>query len=322
MISVKQSGKEFDAKSERSYRSSRPSSSRASSARIKALAEARAAREEADYARILAEKQKELAILTADKNAAVAKAKLDAIEQAINEEEFGEGPAEKEDAENFTGQWVHSSPALESDTPNVRNALGPKNTSEPHTLSLSHLPRSDNVPKESTPALPYREHVQPQDRMFTNHGHDKDVNYHPVISTPDNPYRDITQSQLMDSLTTVNNQIVTSLARQRLPISEPDIFDGDATLFQPWKRAFKTMLHDAIASPTQEINYLRKFTSGPPQALVDNYRKRLRDPATLLEQLWVELEKRFGSPAMISNSLLERLKNAARFSENQPEKLQ
>ncbi|EDO42603.1 predicted protein [Nematostella vectensis] len=42
----------------------------------------------------------------------------------------------------------------------------------------------------------------------------------------------------------------------------------------------------------------------------------------LLGQLWVELEKRFGSPAIISNSLLERLKIAARFSENQPEKLQ
>ena len=82
------------------------------------------------------------------------------------------------------------------------------------------------------------------------------------------------------------------------------------------------MLEDAGISPTQEINYLRKYTSGAPQSLVDNYRKRLRDPVTLLRDLWAELEKRFGSPAVISNALLERLRNSATFNENEHEKLQ
>ena len=83
------------------------------------------------------------------------------------------------------------------------------------------------------------------------------------------------------------------------------------------------MLMDTDVSPTQEINYLRSFTSGAPQRLVDNYRKRqMHDPVALLRDLWEELEKRFGSAAVISNSLLERLRNVATFSEHKCDNLQ
>ncbi|XP_068707799.1 uncharacterized protein [Montipora foliosa] len=83
------------------------------------------------------------------------------------------------------------------------------------------------------------------------------------------------------------------------------------------------MLLDADVSPTQEINYLRSFTSGRPQRLVDNYRKRqMRDPVALLKELWDELERRFGSVAVISNTLLERLRDAATFGEREHDNLQ
>ena len=83
------------------------------------------------------------------------------------------------------------------------------------------------------------------------------------------------------------------------------------------------MLLDADVSPTQEINYLRSFTSGRPQRLVDNYRKRqMRDPVALLRELWEELERRFGSVAVISNTLLERLRDTATFSDREHDNLQ
>ena len=67
------------------------------------------------------------------------------------------------------------------------------------------------------------------------------------------------------------------------------------------------MLLDVDVSPTQEINYLRSFTSGRPQRLIDTYRKRqMRDPVALLKELWEELERRFRGIAVISNTLLER----------------
>ena len=41
----------------------------------------------------------------------------------------------------------------------------------------------------------------------------------------------------------------------------------------------------------------------------------MRNPVALLKELWEELEKRFGSVAVISNALLERLRDTATFDE-------
>ena len=87
----------------------------------------------------------------------------------------------------------------------------------------------------------------------------------------------------METLTSVNQQVVAGPARQNLPKCHPDTFSGDATLFHPWKSVFKAIIGDANVSPAQEINYLRSFTAGDPQRLVDNYRKRQNsDPIKLL----------------------------------------
>lgn len=76
------------------------SHSSSSSTRAKALAEAAAANKQAEYDRVIAEKQhlrrrqeaayeRDMALLAADKLAAVADAKLAAIENCIQEEEMG-----------------------------------------------------------------------------------------------------------------------------------------------------------------------------------------------------------------------------------------
>ena len=48
----------------------------------------------------------------------------------------------------------------------------------------------------------------------------------------------------------------------------------------------------------------------------------MRDPVALLKELWEELEKRFGSATVISNTLLERLRNTATFDEREHDNLQ
>ena len=140
-----------------------------------------------------------------------------------------------------------------------------------------------------------------------------------ITSTPIN----ITGSQLIETLTSVNEQIVAGLARQNLPKCHPDTFNGDPTLFHPWKATFKAMISDTNVSPVQEVNYLRRFTSGEAQKLVDNYRKRKeRDPSRLLSSLWAELERRFGSAAAITRVLLERMDKTAAFIDGENAKLQ
>ena len=76
------------------------------------------------------------------------------------------------------------------------------------------------------------------------------------------------------------------------------------------------MVKDADVAADQELNYLRSYTSGNPQRLVDNYRKRQGDnPTVTLAKLWVELERRFGNAAALMQALIDRLSTAAGFSE-------
>ena len=126
--------------SRHSSRRSLVSSSSSSAARLQALADARAASQEAQYTRLIAEKElerrtrdaeaerirqqekaryeKELKILGADKKAAVANAKLKVFEEALLEQELErdselpslEVPGIKN--EERTSQWVHSSLTL------------------------------------------------------------------------------------------------------------------------------------------------------------------------------------------------------------------
>ena len=116
LVTRKRSQRE-DRASEISSRHSRHSKSRSSvstssSVRLRALAEAAAAQENAEYERIIAEKEKELAVLSANKKAAVATAKLKAIERAIKEEEMPERIELPEIPTAHTGDrtksWVHS----------------------------------------------------------------------------------------------------------------------------------------------------------------------------------------------------------------------
>ena len=120
-----------------------------------------------------------------------------------------------------------------------------------------------------------------------------------------------------------NERVVASLARQNLPKCHPEVFESDATLFQPWKRAFKAMIQDANLNPNQEMAYLRNYTKGKVRDLVDNFRKRQRsDPAIALRELWAEIGRRFGNTAVITNSLLERLQQSAKFNARDKTKLQ
>ena len=140
-----------------------------------------------------------------------------------------------------------------------------------------------------------------------------------VSSTP----HDVFAGTPLETFTASNLQLVASLAKQSLPKCHPDVFDGDVAMFHSWKRSFKAMVRDADIVPEQELNYLRSFTSGDPQQLVDNFRKRQGDnPTATLANLWGELERRFGNAAALTQALIERLCTAATLSHKDNVKLQ
>ena len=267
--------------SRHSSRRSLVSNTSSSVARLQALADARAASQEAQYTRLIAEKElerrtrdaeaerirqqekaryeKELKILGADKKAAVANAKLKVFEEALLEQELErdselpslEVPGIKN--EERTSQWVNSSPTLNPPPADYRSHPGRTQESsnaleQSKPLSPSVVPKSQSFSQD----LPNKKAQQ-----------DTPYNREPIITST--PLIDVTGSQLIETLTSVNQQIVAGLAHQNLPKCHPDDFSGDPTLFHPWKAAFKAMITDVSVSPVQEINYLRSFTSGEPQ---------------------------------------------------------
>ena len=300
----------------RASRRSKPQSSisTSSSAKLRALSEAAAAKKSAEFERAIAERElersqreaeyaREIAILKADQKLAVANAKLEAIEEALWVN-YVSDKAELPDIPSVcsskrTKDWVNSNPQPQSRSPSLSD-----DPQMPRLVSNKSVDRATG----NAPNIGFE--LNPQ---HTHHSQ-------PIASTP---YRDITNVQLIETLTSTNQQIVETLVRQTLPKCQPDIFSGDPTLFYPWQAAFKAMISDANVSPMQEMNYLRSFTKGDPQQLVDNFRKRVQNnPAALLQSLWTELERRFGSAAVITNSLLERLKKLAEFGEKDAAKLQ
>ncbi|KAK2554989.1 hypothetical protein P5673_023332 [Acropora cervicornis] len=213
--------------------SSCSNSTTSSAARMKALAEAAAARENAQFERLIAEKEhahkereaeierkrqqerteheKELSIPAANRKVAVADAKLKAIERVIDEEEneskdeISEMPKLK--SEVRTEDWVRTNFTVQNP---------PQETScEPE--KSNHINFSPNgLPASSTPIL------------------------------------EVSVSHLIESLALSNKKVVAGLSRQSLPKCHPDTFSGDPTLFHPWKEAFKAMINDAEVSPMQD----------------------------------------------------------------------
>ena len=270
------------------------------------------ARKEHDCRQRELDHAQEMAILIAEKKVAIANAKLKAIEEALQEDDYTERvsiPEIPEDkVEQRTDEWVNSVTSQEHDFPMSNPATRkegypqdpPENTSNPTPIMTAH----NNAPQATTPS---------QDGVTA-----KAVSYSPTQASQVGP----TERTLIESLTLANKQIVAGLARQNLPKCHPDIFSGDAPLFHPWKRAFKGMIKDTSVTAEQEINYLRSFTRGEVQRVVDNFRIRHQnDPVTLLQDLWKELEARFGSQAVITNALLERLQRASNFHEKDYAKL-
>lgn len=306
-------------------------STTSSATRIRALAEAAAARENAEYKKIIVEKQhackereaelernrkqecaqhdKDLAVLAANRKVAVAEAKVRAIELAMEEQEIEERreipgiPHLK--TEERTLNWVRSNPnsvtqSLPEKLENKRQLEIPRVKGKDGKLNRAHTRSEDEAP-------PRKIEISQQDYLtgkFSEIPRANTAHHMPSQSfVASTPIRELetSVSHLIETLTLSNKQIGAGLARQNLPKCHPDTFTGDPTLFHPWKMAFKAMISDAEVSAANEINYLRSFTSGEPQRLVNNYRKRQqRNPTALLKNLWEELERHFGNPAMIT----------------------
>ena len=320
--------------------SSRHSSS--SSARRKALAEAAAAKQEAEFDRLLADKERERmemeaeeerkrqshlakfvhdkAVLAANKKAAIAEAKLKAIEQAIEDEDNEKitlvtipGFTDPVDTKEQTQAWINTQENPQETFKTLDCVTGNTNP-----FDERFKVKDDDSRQHSTPRIKEeRTSNTPPNRNIAEYGQARNTPpYEPLAANPFTPTP-------VEELVTINQKLAASLERQSLLKCHPEIFAGDVTLFHPWKSAFRAMIKDANLSPEKEINYLRSYTKGDAQKVVNNFRQRqYRDPVVALRDVWTELERRFGNTAAITNVLVQRLQHTSRFEQGDSDKLQ
>ena len=310
------SARTSSVKSKHSRVSEQTRSSRSSlrSERRLALAEAAAAKEQAEYDMMLARlendrKQREaqveleraaakaqheydMAILAAKRQEAVAQARLGVIEQSIVQEE--------NDSESLSTKISWKS----NDASWKRTKAWVKGQYVEATKDKNARDHNQHNKEQTAPSIPRHNELRKERSAST-------VQESNIVQ------------QCMGAIANTNERLTASLAKLSLPKCHPDEFNGDATMFNPWKSAFKGMIESCDVTPEYEMNYLCMYTSGAPRKLVDSYRKRRhKDAKTLLKELWAELERRFGNVAVVTETFLTKLKESAKFGENEKKKLQ
>ena len=279
-----------------SRRSSASRASSSSSARRKALAEVAAARKQAEFDKLMAEKERTRRLQEAEEQRKKEEQRAQyELDMALLAADRATAIADAR-LQAIEG-CIKEEEELEDNSLDLPDVQGQHNTEERvKTWVNAH---ADTLPTPGTRQVPPS---------------------HPITTLT--PKQDHTIG-LLETFTTTNQRLVSGLSKQSLPKCHPDVFDGDVTLFHPWKRAFKAMIADADVTPAQEMNYLRNFTKGDVQNVVDNFRRRHHpDLSFVLQELWTELERRFGNTAAITNALLERLTQTAKFSEKDLQGLQ
>ena len=112
----------------------------------------------------------------------------------------------------------------------------------------------------------------------------------------------------------LTKEISETLARQRQPAHEPDVYGGDPIMFQPWRSSFQTMIDQAQTPATQKLAFLAKYTKGEVKDLVHRFRHRyVSNPEVAYEEAWKELEKRFGNKSKIAAEIIQKLSAFPKF---------
>ncbi|XP_038071590.1 uncharacterized protein LOC119740386 [Patiria miniata] len=247
------------------------------------------ARREVEQQTKLASAEADLQILRARQAAAIEKAKSDAFLQA--------------DQEDTTGESITS----------------PHQSSNDHALRF--LNQTDKVVdatltsqlQASTPS--FQPSVEQTVTLSSTPG---DVS--PTTPKPPLPVTPIDGEQPLLNLT---REISDTLAHQRQPTHEPDVYDGDPIMFQPWRCAFETMVNHAHTPATQKLTFLAKYTKGEVRKLVDRFRHRyVSSPETAYQEAWKELKERFGNKTNITTAIIRKLIDFPRFKAEENRKLQ
>ena len=102
------------------------------------------------------------------------------------------------------------------------------------------------------------------------------------------------------------------LALSRLPVIEPDVFDGrDLLSFPIWKLSFDALVDHRAMSATDRLNLLSRFLDGEAKAAVKGY--LMLPPGEAYGRAYKLLNERYGDNFKLANTYKDRLRKWPRL---------
>ena len=296
-----------------SSRSSKSSSS-AISARAQALATAAAAAENAAFEEVIAAKELERAKKEAESKLAEARHALEQQTQRAT----ADADLRVLRAKQAAAVEMARSKAILQVEQEEMPLTTPGQSSNDHALSFRSRSTADPRHPASNQLRPTAPPYQP-----VQQNHD--------ISTPSseltniiqpNPTEIVTGAANENQLVALTKEISDTLARQRQPAHEPDIYGGNPIMFQPWRASFQTMIDQAQTPATQKLAFLAKYTKGEVRDLVHRFRHRyVSNPQVAYDEAWKELEDRFGNKSKIAADIIQKLNALPKIKADERQRL-
>ena len=97
------------------------------------------------------------------------------------------------------------------------------------------------------------------------------------------------------------------LALARLPIPQPDVFDGkDPLSYSAWQMSFDALVNHRALTATDKLTLLNKYLGGEAKAAIKGY--LMMPPQEAYDEAYALLASRYGDPLNIANAYKERLR--------------
>ena len=100
----------------------------------------------------------------------------------------------------------------------------------------------------------------------------------------------------------------TQMALTRIPVSEPDKFDGrDPLSFPVWRIAFDSLIGNRAMTNTDKLNLLNKYLDGEAKSAIRGY--LMLSPDRAFADSYGLLMRRYGDKSQLANDFLTQLRN-------------
>ena len=112
---------------------------------------------------------------------------------------------------------------------------------------------------------------------------------------------------LLEKHEDVTKLLVDSMNRNRLPVQEPHVFNGDPLSYTSWKSTFSLLIGSKNISEQEKLLYLDRYVSGPAKEAISGM--FLSAQETSFKEALKVLETRYGNEFAISTSFKQRYEN-------------